>query len=52
MNAPNLEALVDVYLWRMFWKRVFLRWVRPLYEEPIGPDGVAAGLVVVARKEA
>ena len=37
--------------WERFWKLVFLRWVRPLYEEPIGPDGVAAGLVVVARKE-
>ena len=33
-----------------FWKGVFHRLLMPLYEESIGPDGVSAGTVLVARK--
>jgi SAM-dependent methyltransferase len=34
-----------------FWKQAFVRLIRPFYEEAVGPDGVAAGIVLVARKE-
>lgn len=34
-----------------FWKRAFTRLIRPFYEEEIGPEGIAAGTVLVARKE-
>lgn len=34
-----------------FWKRVFTRLIRPFYEEDVGPEGLAAGTVLVARKE-
>lgn len=33
-----------------FWKRIFLRLVRPLYEQPVGADGIAGGVVVIAQK--
>lgn len=33
-----------------FWKPIFLRSIKRFYEEEVGPDGLAAGLVVVAQK--
>lgn len=34
-----------------FWKRVFVRMLRPFYDDAVGPEGVAAGTLLVARKE-
>lgn len=34
-----------------FWKRVFLKLLQPLYDDHPGPDGISAGMVVVAQKD-
>jgi len=32
------------------WKGLALRAIRPLYAQPVGPDGLAAGTLIVARR--